>query len=306
MNFFYFFRTAFKHISQRFVTVLCSSLVMAVCMVLVCSCILVAKNSDSFMQKMLEQNDFVVYLRSDLTQGEIDRVRQQLVDMEEVASVEFLSKDEGYRSLLDLMSGGSVDASILERLAERINIPDLGASFDVRLTDFELMDPAMVVARRIPGVEEVMGSPEIAQGFSSIKKLFQLFAVILGVVVGGITLFIVYSFIQMGLLSCRDEVDIMGIVGASPSFIRLPFLIEGAFLGLLGGTVGLFFQYGIHRMALYLLTISRVNSFLTIIPFRRMLLLLVPGFVAGGMLLGFVCALVALQWLMRPNSSFVR
>lgn len=300
MNFLYYLQTTTKRIKHNFFTFLCSSIVMSLCIVLMSSCILTKLNAEDFMTQMLEQNDMVVYMESDLDEAAMKQVEQKLLSHAAVTGVQFKSKEEDYRNILTLMGGKTADPSLIDRISSTISIPELGASYQVILRDFSLMTEVADFAKTIPGVDEVLCDPDIAEGFSSVSLLLNLFMVSLAIVLGGVSLFLVFSFVRLGFHSFRQEIEIMGVVGATPCFIRTPFVLEGGLLGLLGGVIALPLQYGLHRAILYLFSISGVLRYISLIPFRRSIFVILPAFLLGGILLGMLCSSITLRWLMRP------
>ena len=84
----------------------------------------------------------------------------------------------------------------------------------------------------------------------------------------------------------REEIAIMKMVGATDAFIRTPFVIEGLILGILGGLLGFLAEWGLYSALTGNLMNSLTGSFLTLIPFRAVMLPLLIAYLGVGVLIG--------------------
>jgi cell division transport system permease protein len=133
-----------------------------------------------------------------------------------------------------------------QELGEFSDVFDAGilpSSLDVRLKE-GFRDPATVraVAERVKSydfIEEVRFGEEWVQKLYRIRNLATLAGIALGLAFAAVSIIIIGSTIRMAVLARAREISIMRLVGATDSFIRLPFLIEGALKGLLGGSLAL-------------------------------------------------------------------
>ena len=124
----------------------------------------------------------------------------------------------------------------------------LPASIDVRLKP-GFRDPATVkrVAARVKAFSFI---DDIRYGEEWIEKLYRLrniagiAGIILGLAFAGVSVIIIGATIRMAVLSRAKEISIMRLVGATDSYIRRPFLIEGVAKGVLGGILALLLTYG--------------------------------------------------------------
>ena len=119
----------------------------------------------------------------------------------------------------------------------------LPASIDVRMKEGH-RDPATVkaVAERIRTydfVDDVRFGEEWVEKLYRIRNLATLVGIVLGLTFASVAVIIIGSTIRMAVLARAREISVMRLVGATDSFIRSPFLIEGALKGLLGGLLAL-------------------------------------------------------------------
>ena len=138
-----------------------------------------------------------------------------------------------------------------KELGEFSDVFDAGilpASLDVRLKEgFRDPNTVRAVAERVKSydfVEEVRFGEEWVQKLYRIRNLATLAGIALGLAFAAVSIIIIGSTIRMAVLARAREISIMRLVGATDGFIRLPFLIEGALKGLLGGSLALLLTWG--------------------------------------------------------------
>ena len=153
--------------------------------------------------------------------------------------------------------------------------------------------------RAIDGVAEVTAHQELADGFATIRAIL---AWVSGIVIGIlviVSLFIISNTIKMALLSRREEIGIMRMVGATNWFIRWPFVIEGMILGLLGAVASFFLQW-----LLYNLVCSRIAAMdslriLSTVPFGDMAWFVGATCLFGGLLIGVLGSLLSIRRFLK-------
>jgi hypothetical protein len=102
----------------------------------------------------------------------------------------------------------------------------------------------------LPGIEELAHGQDWIEGYARAVSLFRGGAFGIGIVLGLAALLIVANTIRLAFYARRDELDILALVGASRTFVRVPFLLEGTLQGLLGGLVALVIVYGAYELLL--------------------------------------------------------
>lgn len=128
----------------------------------------------------------------------------------------------------------------------------LPASLEIRLREGH-RDPASVEAvaarvRATPSVEEVRYGEEWVRKLSRIRSVAAVTGLALGLLFGGAAAIIVSATIRMSVLARAKEIQIMRLVGATDWFVRLPFLLDGAMKGLLGGGFALLLTWVAHTL----------------------------------------------------------
>jgi cell division transport system permease protein len=177
-----------------------------------------------------------VYLDDDATGGSIDAVRTKLESLPGISRVVFVGKDEALRRFR------LVFRSLAELPAELGENP-LPASFEAYLVPGPAADEtARLVEAAVgsqSGVEEVRFDQAMLARVESMLAMARWGVGGIGALVAAAVVFVVAGVMRLAVYARRDEVDVMLLVGATPTFVRGPFLLAGSAQGLLAALVAL-------------------------------------------------------------------
>ena len=207
------------------------------------------------------------------------------------SKVVFVTKQEAEARLRGRLKG---QESLLEGISPEV----LPASLEIRL-DRGHRDAAAVASfvaalKRVPGITEVQYGEEWVQRFNTFMNFFRLVGALLGGFLTIAVLFIVSNTIKLTIYARKDELELLGLVGATRFFIKAPFLIEGVLQGALGAVLSL-----VALFACYAAFLHNAGNFLGMNPAGSGLFFLSAGhlvsIVAGGIGLGFIGSLTSLR-----------
>ncbi|QXE91123.1 permease-like cell division protein FtsX [Geomonas subterranea] len=207
------------------------------------------------------------------------------------SKVVFVSQAEAEKRLRSRLKGQ-------ESLLEGISTDVLPASLEIRL-DRDHRDTESVTAyvrklKQIQGISEVQYGEEWVKRFNSFMNLFRLMGALLGSFLTITVLFIVSNTIKLTIYARKDELELLGLVGATRFFIKAPFLIEGILQGAAGAVISLLALSGC-----YFAFLKNAGDFLGINPASAGLSFLpathLAGVVLGGVLLGFIGSATSLK-----------
>ncbi|MBI2514974.1 ABC transporter permease [Candidatus Wolfebacteria bacterium] len=186
--------------------------------------------------------DISVYFKSDAPEDEILKIKQVLSGLEEVKSVEYVSKDQALEAF---QSRHKDDEAITESLKELEENPLL-ASLDIKAQD----------PKKYAAIAEYLDKSSFKDRFQKVSYtqnavvIERLSKVIDTAEKGGVTLIVVlallavlvtFNTIRLAIYSSREEIGIMRLVGASNTFIRGPYLVEGIIYGAIGAFLSVLF-----------------------------------------------------------------
>ena len=156
----------------------------------------------------------------------------------------------------------------------------------VYLVDLSMMDRTDDAIKAVNGIAETNASRELSRWFISFRNVVTVVSVVLIVILFVVSVFIMQNTIKLATFSRREEIGIMKMVGASNSFIRCPFVVEGLILGLLGGVIAFSALWGIYELACKKVAAGMFGSILMLPGFETimypiLIIYLVIGFIVG-------------------------
>lgn len=173
------------------------------------------------------------FLDLDLEQYEINDIKAQLEKTPNIDTTVFESKDEALEKFSEQI-GERKD--LISGLKE--NNP-LQNSFIITIKDANEAGETSKIVANIEGVEEVKYGEEIVEKVLQSTKFVRIFTVIITIILAVVSVFIISNTIKLTVFSRKREINIMKYIGATNWYIRWPFLIEGAILGLMGSLFSL-------------------------------------------------------------------
>lgn len=232
-------RTAARGLQGSLATSVVAILTITVALVLVGAFGLLVGNMQGLLDRFGEQVQISVFLETDLSPKAQEQLRVRVEAIEGVESAALVSRELALERFRQSAGG----AALVEGLEEN----PLPASIEIALTR-DHREPAEIssVANSVavlPGVEELSHGQEWVEAYSRAASLVRTAALTIGGVLGMAALLIVANTIRLALYAREDELEILALVGASRSFIRIPFLLEGTAQGALGGAAAVGLLY---------------------------------------------------------------
>ncbi|MFO7576761.1 MAG: permease-like cell division protein FtsX [Pelovirga sp.] len=291
----YFFLRALRNMRQWPFLCMAAILTMAVSLATVATFFLVVVNIEQLATRWTEEIQVIAYLKSAPAAAAVPDLRARLEALDEVERVTYIAPAEAMKRFRESLGE---DASLLQGIREDL----LPASFEVTLLpDFRTrqgIDSVIARLNDILPVDDLRYGQTWLERFNNFISMLRFVGMFLGGFLLFATLFIVANTIRLTLYARRDELEIMALVGATMRFIKIPFMLEGAIQGLLGGLLSLVF------LALsFSLIISRgLNAFWLTPTDFDLLFLTAPQqvlLVFSGVLLGVLGSLSSLRRFVR-------
>lgn len=191
------------------------------------------KNTSSIADNWQQASEVTLFLRKDLQQSEINTVRTQTELSDGVESVRFIPKDEG----LETFKQESGFGETLDYLSSN-PLPDVLVV--VPTEAYRSPQRAKALLHKLETQREVAYAKMDLEWLSRLQGILNLIEDALGalaVVLCLSVVLIVGNTIRLNILSKRDEIMVMKLVGATNAFIQRPFLYTGVWYGIIGGVV---------------------------------------------------------------------
>jgi len=207
------------------------------------------------------------------------------------SKVVFVTQVEAEQRLRGRLKG---QESLLDGITPEVLPASLEISLDRGHRESAAVASYVAALKRIQGITEVQYGEEWVKRFNSFMNMFRLMGALLGGFLCITVLFIVSNTIKLTIYARKEELELLGLVGATRLFIKAPFLIEGVLQGALGGVLSL-----VALFVCYFSFLKNAGSFLGVNPAAVGLSFLPVGHLAailcGGVLLGFLGSLTSLK-----------
>jgi cell division transport system permease protein len=244
---------------------------------------------NSALQRWAKSFGMVVYLNEDVSKEREESIKKQLLQDTDIETVNYISKEQSFEEIKNTMGE---NAMILDIFKET----PLPSSFELKLKkdylDLTRVKEKAAQLQRLDGVQEVQYGEKWLSSLITIAKTVKGGSIVFGAAIFIAVTFITYSTIKILLHRRKEEIETLKLLGASKSFIRLPFLIEGLFIGALGGIVSSLVILGLYSFITYkmveflpamkfLVTSLPLQVYL-VIPFTGAMMSLLGSFIAIG------------------------
>jgi cell division transport system permease protein len=233
-----------------------------------------------------EKVEIAVYLNDDITQTDLDALRNQLSHMPEVAALRYESKDEAWHRFLKLFANQP-------DLINNTHKDALPASFRVKLVNPDTqIDSIRAQVGNAPGVESVQDQRDLLNKLFAISNVLKTGAYVASIVMLIAAIALIGNTVRMAVFARRKEIGIMRLVGATNWFIRVPFLVEGIVAGLIGA--GLAIGFLIILQHVFFASIHQTILFLPLVGASDVYGL-IPWIIGAGVLVAFLASYMAMR-----------
>ncbi len=288
----YLMREGFRNTWHNRFMALASVGVLVCCLLLTGFAYMVFVNIDHLFQTAYEQNVVAVFLDTKLQDDAVSRLGDELSGMDNVARVEYISKEERLERYADEM-----DTAAYEGFKQNNPLQD---TYMVSLKDLEQFEPTVKAIESIAGVEDISYDGDIAATLTRVRGLVLGIGGAIIVVLLAVSLFIISNTIKLTVHNRRLEIYIMKSVGATDSFVRFPFVVEGIILGLLSGVVGYGILWGLYSL---LVQNFATGIFWKLVAFNEVWLPVLLGFVFGGTFIGVCGSAISMSRYLKQEGS---
>lgn len=236
------FRILFKNISDAFKSVfrnlnlsIASLSCITITLILVGVSIILSYNVNNFIREIEKDLTIVIFLKRDVTEESVKSVEYFLNSINNVESIKFESKND---IKMQMQKKSEVFKSIMSEWTDETN--PLQDTFLVKVKDVESIGETADIIENLDYVDLVKYGEgmveELVSIFNNIKKI--TYGVVAGLVI--VTAFLISNTIKVTILNRKRQIEIMRLVGASNTYIKMPFFFEGLFLGLIGSIIPIF------------------------------------------------------------------
>ena len=275
----YLIREGFRSIKKHGFMSFASVTIIMACLIIMGSVTLLSVNINALIKDLEGQNEVVAFVDDSIEDvNEALALEGSIFAVDNVQSVEFVPRETAMEAFMSkyersLMEG--IDASVFRH------------RFVIHLNDISRMGETKAALEGVPGIAKVNAHLEYASAFITIRNIVSAVSLVLTVILVFVSIFIMSNTIKLTTFGRREEIAIMKMVGATNGFIRLPFVVEGLVLGVLGGGLAFLAEWGFYSLIVGRVEGALAGSLLTenlirLIPFTQLALPVLVVFVAIG------------------------
>ena len=254
-------KAIFKHGFMSFAAVC----ITVACLVIVTSFGLITYNIGLIVDDLQKENEVLICIDESYTEAEAKSVGSRINLIDNVADARFISREEALQTFVKEYDAVMYDGVTAETMRDQ---------YIVTLEDNSKLQETIDALKQVPGVATIYSDPTVANAMSTIRNVLSMF-------------------------DRREEIAIMRMVGATNGFIRLPFVVEGFILGLLGAVCSFFLEWGLYEAIRGAIASSGQLSFLHVVSFSTVALPVALVCVVTGLLIGVVGSLMSIRKFLK-------
>lgn len=278
-------RAMFKHGFMSFAAIC----ITVACLVIVNSFALIAYNLNLIVEDVQKQTRIVVCIDENYNQQEAHSVGSDINMLENVENAEFVTRTQALEDFI-----GDSDSSLFEGLDPQ----SMRDQFIITLKDNGLVSETKAELEAIPGVADVYADVEVANAMATIRNVLYVASIGISAVLLIVSLIIISNTIRLAMLDRKEEIAIMKMVGATNSFIRFPFVVEGFLLGLFGSVISFFAEWGLYEVICRAIADTNMEI-IGLIPFTDVLPIMIAVCAGAGFIIGVFGSLMSIRRFLK-------
>lgn len=291
----YLIKEGFRNTWTNRMMSIASICVLLSCLVLIGSASMIFLNVNALVDEIEDENVIMVFIEDEADQNAIDKMASDLKGMSNVQAIEYIPKEQAWEEQLATMEKAQAEFFT----DKTIPLPN---AYKVTISDLALFNQTVKDVNELDNVEIVRGNSDLAKKIERISNGVSIFAIVIISVLFIISLFIISNTIKLTVYSRRLEISIMKSVGATNSFVRLPFVVEGMVLGVVSAIVSLGVVWGIYEFATAYFG-DILSEFMKILDFKDYALYMLLAFLGIGVISGVGGSLITMGKYLNKEGS---
>ena len=250
----YLLGEGFRNIFKNKKSTAASLMIMCAAMLIFGIFFVIGKNVDYIMTNIEEAQGMEVFIKDEATEEQIQTLGDKIRELDGVHTVVFKTKEEALNQMKERLKDKS---HLLAGFDENNIFP---ASYVVTLTDLHLSKDVQNQIMQMEGVKSITSRDETVTALINIANGIRIVSGVILVILIVISIFIISNTIKLTVHARRREISIMKYVGATNSFIRWPFIVEGIIIGIIAGMLSVLLVGGLYSLATTQILKSSITS----------------------------------------------
>ena len=261
------------------------------CLLIVGSFSIVVYNVNIMVNDLNQTSEVRVFIDEELSFSEAQTTETNIRLIDNVHQANLVSKEQALNDFIADHEGEAAFTGLESDLLRHRVV--------VILEDNSRMVETVEEIRQVAGVDEVIAAYELAEGFSTMQNVLEIVSVAVISVLLLVSLLIISNTVKLAMYDRRDEIAIMKMVGATNSFIRLPFVVQGFTLGMLGAALAFAVEWLMYDLLVTKIQALDSLGLFTLVPFQQLLMPMILTFLAAGLFVGVVGSWTSIRKFMN-------
>ncbi len=275
-----------KHGSKTFSTML----IICATMIVLGIFLILLQNVNKNVETVRREQGFQAFISDASTETEIEYIKDNIKIIKGVKDIKYINKDMAFEDAKNVFK----DQEYLLKGLEKVK--PFPASFVITFNDIKDASIIKDEVEKIDGITKVKYNETTIEAVITISNIANLFLLGVGSIMLVISMFIISNTIKLAVYSNKREIYIMRYIGATNKFIRRPFIVEGAIMGLLSALIS-FVVISVSYVLIYA-RLPKVGTSLGIfgfIPYSNLWYQVLAIFCIIGLFVGIVGSTISIR-----------
>jgi len=278
----YLFKQGMRNVWTNRIMSVASLCILSVSLLLIGFTLLFVANINRFVSGIENKNEVVIFIEDGTNETEISAMENTIRNIDNVDSVTFYSKEQALEDMKNDMENENAE-DLFSYVGEENPLPD---AFRLRIADIEKISPTLMEINRLDKIDSIKSPTDFINILTGLKNFIGIISMVILAALILVSLVIISNASRASVDIRKREISIMKLVGATNSFIKIPFFVEGMFIGVLsGGIASAITCIGYNELIKVLsqdMTVWSIMSVNGFIPLKEFMWTLILGYVAAG------------------------
>lgn len=252
---------------------------------------MIIENLNNAVETLETQQGIQVFIQKTATDAQMEQIGEQIQAIDGVNKVTFVSKEDALNQTKEKLK----DKQALIAGWDESN--PFKASYLVTLTDLKLSSQVQDEIKKIDNIDSIQSRDETINGLVAIANGVRIVSAVILTLLVLISIFIIGNTIKLTVHARRKEISIMKYVGATNSFIRWPFMVEGMLIGLISVLISLLILSVIYNAVIAQIQQSLINGMINIplLTFQELFKTLLTVYLVLGLGVGALGSAISMK-----------
>lgn len=281
----YLFKQGMKNVWTNRIMSVASLCILSVSLLLIGFTLLFVANINRFVSGIENKNEVVVFIEDGTDETDISAMENTIRNIDNVESVTFYSKEQALEDMKNDMENENAE-ELFNYVGEENPLPD---AFRLCVGDIDEINSTLMKINRLEKIDSIKSPTDFINILTGLKNFIGIISMVILAALILVSLVIISNAARASVDIRKREIAIMKLVGATNSFIKIPFFVEGMFVGVMAGVISSVITcVGYNELIKVLsqdMTVWSIMSVNGFIPLKDFSLILIAGYVVAGALI---------------------